>query len=97
MIFDFKFDRGTVWLFIQPESNADIGRLAELFLYLDEEGEYRGETIGLDITNLLAYTNARHNFRLDSDYRSAVKPGPPAGGQEGQEGKPKPIDPPTQQ
>lgn len=90
LIFDFKFDRGSIWLFIQPESQADVGRLAELFLYLDEEGKYRGETIGLDITNILAYIAAKQTHRLDSDYRPGVKQEPAAGGQEGQEGKRKP-------
>lgn len=97
MILDFKFDRGSVWLFIQPESESDIGRLVELFMYLDEEGTYRGETIGLDITNMLAYVGAKQNYRLDSDYRPlpGVKKEPPAGSQEGQGGKPKPTDPPA--
>lgn len=102
MIFNFKFDRGNVWLFIQPENQADVNRLADLFLYLDEEGDYHGEAIGIDVTRLLAYTNARHNYKIDADY-SKVTPEPsgshqpPSAGQEGQEGKPKPSEPPAQE
>ncbi len=96
MILDFKFDRGKVWLFIQPENQPDVGRLAELFLYLDEEGKYRGETIGVDITALLAYASTKQTYRLDSNYTPQKLREGTGGGQEGQEGKPRPTDPPTE-
>ena len=92
--FDFKFDRGNVWLFLRPENQADVNRLADLFLYLDEEGKYSGEAIGIDITALLAYANAKQNYRVGYDPSPFPRQEPPAGSQEGQEGKPKPTDPP---
>jgi hypothetical protein len=97
VILDFKFDRGKVWLFIQPENQPDVGRLAELFLYLDEEGKYRGETIGVNITALLAYASTKQTYRLDSDYGSQKSGEGTGGGREGQEGKPKPPTPPAEQ